>query len=168
MRFFLVISIWIIIVGGLWGYITQRDLKRLQIVAASPVDLRAAGTFSIQLTPTFSTEADPFALTTTETPSSRFQCKLNGSPLSTGEVDLQRGKGIRYEDITGMLQGHNEIYVEASPPLSESNIEHGVRVRLYQDQTLIVDKTVWSSLGAQVSGTVSFSHQPQKEDEHDH
>jgi len=168
MRFFLVISIWIVIVGGLWSYISHRDFNRQQIVAASPVDLHVDGKFSMEITSTFSTEEDPFALTTTSATTSTFEVKLNGIPMVTDEATLQRGQSIRYENITGMLEGQNEIYVAATPPLLEDTLEHGIRVKLYKGQTLIIDKTVWASLGTQVSGTVSFNHAQNKEDDHDH
>lgn len=168
MRFFLVISIWIVIVGGLWGYISQRDYKRQQIVASSPVDLSVQGDFSVEITPTFSTEEDPFALTVSDSTVAPFEIKLNGTSLETEIVDLQRGQKLRLEKISGMLAGHNEFFITASPPLSEDNLEHGIRIKLFEDQTLIVDKTVWSGLGSQVSGTVSFTHMKQQEDDHDH
>lgn len=168
MRFFLVISIWIVIVGGLWSYISQRDFHRSQYVAASPIDLRVTGDFSIEITPTFSTEKDPFALVTAETPDTNFQFKLNGTLLDTDKVDLHRGQSLQFNKVGGVLEGHNEIYVEASPPVTEDQIEHGLRIKLYQEQTLILDKTVWSSLGTQVSATVSFNHDQNKRDAHDH
>ena len=168
MRFLLVVTIWVVIVGGLWGYIADRDAKRQQIVAATPMDLSVDGQFAIEVTPTFSTEEDPFALTTSDNSASPLTVKLNGMAIDIHTQEVLRGKTIRYEDLSGVLSGHNEIYVAASPPLSENTLEHGVRVKVYEDRTLVVDQTVWADQGALVSGTISFSHSKNQEGSHDH
>ncbi len=168
MRFLMVVAIWIVIVGGLWSYISHRDAKRELIVASTPIDLTVAGQYAIEITPTFSTENDPFALKTSDNAMSSFQVKLNGSALDMNVLELQRGKTIRNEAIGTALSGHNEIFVNASPPVSESALEHGIRVKFYQDNTLIVDKTIWADQGALVSGTISFNHSQTEETSHDH
>ena len=168
MRFLLVVIIWVVIVGGLWSYIADRDTKRQQIVAATPMDLSVEGQFAIEVTPTFSTEEDPFALTTSDSIVSPLTVKLNGMTVDSHSQEVLRGKTIRIEDVSGVLSGHNEIYVTASPPMSENTLEHGVRVKLYENSALVVDQTVWADQGALVSGTVSFSHSTNKEGSHDH
>ena len=168
MRFILVVTIWIVIVGGLWNYISHRDARRELIVATTPIDLTLEGQFTLEITPTFSTENDPFALTTSDNAASPFEVKLNGYVLDMNVLGLQRGETIRNEKVGGVLTGHNEIYVNASPPLSENTLENGIRIKFYQDDTLIVDKTVWADQGALVSGTISFNHSETKEASHDH
>ncbi len=168
MRFLLVVAIWIVIVGGLWNYISHRDAKRELIVATTPIDLTLEGQFTLEITPTFSTEDDPFALTTSDNAASPFEVKLNGNALDMDVLEFQRGETIRNEKVGGVLTGHNEIYVNASPPLSENTLEHGIRVKFYQDDTLIVDRTVWADQGALVSGTISFNHSQTEEASHDH
>ncbi len=168
MRFLLVVIIWVVIVGGLWGYINQRDSKRQQVVATIPVDLTVGGKFIIEITPTFSVEDDPFALTTTDTKASPLKVKLNGIELVLDADEILRGETIRQEDVEGVLVGHNEIYVTASPPLSENTLEHGVRVKLLDQNGLLVDQTVWAQQGAIVSGTISFSHLQSEEEKHEH
>jgi hypothetical protein len=167
MRFLLVVTIWVFIVGGLWSYVSHRDAKRQHIVADTPVDLSVEGQFAIEITPTFSTEKDPFALVTSDS-SSTFEVKLNGAAIEFDTEDLLRGRTVRVADISGVLSGHNELLVTASPPLSENTMEHGIRVKFYEDSTLLVDKTLWTQQGALVSGTISFSHSNAKEDSHGH
>lgn len=168
MRFFLVVIIWIVIVGGLWSYISHRDGKRLEVTRQTPVNLSVEGHFSIELTPTFSTEEDPFALTATDTPTSNLEVKLNGVAIALDAQAVLRGETIRIDNITGMLVGHNEIYLNASPPLSENSLEHGVRLKVFEDSSIIVDETLWSDQGALVSGTISFSHLQKEEGDNDH
>lgn len=168
MRFLMVVAIWIVIVGGLWNYISQRDAKRELIVAATPIDLSVDGQYALEITPTFSTEDDPFALKTSDNTASSFEVKLNGNALDMSVMGFQRGETIRNAKVGGVLTGHNEIYVNASPPLSENTLEHGIRVKFYRDNTLIVDKTVWAEQGALVSGTISFNHSQTEEAGHGH
>lgn len=168
MRFLMVVAIWIVIVGGLWNYISQRDAKRELIVAATPIDLSVDGQYALEITPTFSTEDDPFALKTSDNTASSFEVKLNGNVLDMSVLEFQRGETIRNAKVGGVLTGHNEIYVNASPPLSENTLEHGIRVKFYRDNTLIVDKTVWAEQGALVSGTISFNHSQTEEASHGH
>ena len=168
MRFFLVFIIWVVIVGGLWGYIANRDARRLEAAPVAIADLSIEGEFAIELTPTFSTEEDPFALTTTKTNAPPLELKLNGTQLSLPTQEILRGETIRLETISGMLAGHNEIYVNASPPFSESTLEHGIRIRVLENEVSIADETIWAGQGALVSGTISFSHRKEKEKSHDH
>ena len=168
MRFFLVALIWVVIVGGLWGYISNRDARRQQAAPVASIDLSVSGNFAIEITPTFSTEQDPFALTTSQTETQPVDISLNGSPLVLPTEELIRGEMIRLESVPGVLAGHNEIYLSASPPLSESNLEQGVRIKVYEDSTLLADDTVWAEQGALVSGTVSFSLKRQEGDDHGH
>ena len=168
MRFLLVVAIWVVIVGGLWTYVAQRDLRREQIIAPTPADITVEGQFSIEVTPTFSLEDDPFALTTSTTSGPLLEVKLNGMPIDIGQSEVQRGQVIRLESIDGVLQGHNEIYVSASPPLSESGMEHGIRVKFFDKSSLLLDETVWAERGARVSGSVSYEHSQPGEASHDH
>ena len=168
MRFFLVVIIWIVIVGGLWNYISNRDARRELIVASIPVDMTVEGSFAVEITPTFSTEEDPFALTSGDNSEAPFEVRLNGMALDIAFTQLQRGETIRRDDVTGVLDGHNAIYVMASPPMSESAMEHGIRIKFYQDNIPLVDTTVWADQGALVSGTISFNYTQNEEAGHDH
>jgi len=167
MRFFLVLFIWVIIVGGLWSYITHRDARRQQVIPQAAKDLAIDGRFAIAITPTFSAEKDPFALTTTESDTPPLEIRLNGTPLELPSREVRRGEIILLESITGMLTGHNEIYVNASPPLSESTLQNGVRVEVFEDEVTIAETTVWAGEGALVSGTLSFNHGRKAEGGHD-
>lgn len=167
MRFILTLVIWLVIVGGLWLYTQQRDAAIGQ-AAASLVDLTVDETITIELTSTFNVEEDPFALQTDDTPSLGIELKLNGSDIPLSDQSVQRGQVIRIDDVSGVLKGHNELYLKASPPAEESNIDQGVRVRLLINGDPVEDHTMWSTSGALVSGGFSFEYNPDKEEPHDH
>ena len=64
MRFILSLTIWLILVGGLYGYTQLRDKSRSVSVERQPQVAAAIGEYSLRLTPTFTVERDPFALIT--------------------------------------------------------------------------------------------------------
>ena len=168
MRFVLTISIWIIIVGGLWMYTSARDtgLKR-QAGGVLPVVDTVDETFVIEITPTFGVEKDPFALQTGDMPEKGVELRLNGQPLDLGGETMAHGKVFRLSGVTGVNIGYNEVYLKASPPVVENDSEHGVRLKIVQGDTIIADETMWSSGGSLVSGTLSFIYE-KLEAGHDH
>ncbi len=166
MRFLLCLAIWIMFVGGLYAYTEQRDRTVPERVAA-PVAEQSQERISIELTPTFSVEDDPFALRT-EQQAGPFELRLNGRAVETGDLAISRGQTLLISDLDLTLGDHNEVYIKASPPLSESNMTHGIRLRLLDHERILADQTVWSSGGGLVSGTVPFSLNDTPDTDHDH
>ncbi len=166
MRFILSLLIWVVFVGGLYLYTTGRDRSSARISAApAPIEKEAAP-IRLELTPTFSAQEDPFALKTNKQ-SEPFEIRLNGSIVPVENLALTRGKTIIIDDISAVSGALNELFVKASPPVSESSLGHGVRVRLLSRGGALADETIWSSGGGLVSGTVSFSTGGQSGDQHD-
>lgn len=169
MRFILTILIWIIFVGGLWGYTTQRDAALPQGPAQPAAPKILTGSYVLEITPSFSIEKDPFALVldddSSQTPG--LEIRLNGRTLEVDAEPIKRGKVIRITKNLKLSQGFNEFYVKASPPMAETDLDHGLRVRLLDRSVPVVDQTIWGSSGAVVAGTVSFSLAAHKEDVHD-
>ena len=169
MRFLLCILIWILFVGGLWAYTVQRDAALPQAPGKVPVGKTLTGEYVLEITPSFSTEKDPFAQAADdESQDSGLEIRLNGQPLAVEAGEILRGKVIRITDGIKLSPGFNEFYVKASPPMSETNLDHGIRVRLTDRGAPLVDRTVWGSRGAVVTGTVSVTLAAQKEGSHDH
>ena len=71
-------------------------------------------------------------------------------------------------NLGGVRDDHNELFVKASPPEAESNLSHGVRVRLLSGGRVLADKTIWSGGGGLVSGSVFFSLSDTAENAHGH
>ncbi|MBI9090782.1 MAG: hypothetical protein JEZ12_16315 [Desulfobacterium sp.] len=168
MRFLFCLVIWIVVVGGLRVYTWHRDAG----LPAGPSPVQAVeqveGAFLLELTPTFSLEKDPFALDTGTQSDALLTLNLNGRTLEVPEGELLRGKKIRIRDLPWLQAGSNEIYVKASPPLAESMMDHGLRVRLLDRGFVIADNTVWGDRGALVSGTIRFRLTLSEDDGHDH
>jgi len=168
MRFILCIVIWIIFVGGLWVYTWQRDAKLPDSPLAAPPVETVKGNYRLEITPTFSVETDPFALQADTPQTEAIELRLNGQLLQQLDEAISRGKTLKLFNIPEILTGFNEIFVSASPPISETDLDHGIRIRLLDGETIIVDDTVWAGGGARVSGSVSFQMSMKADDEHDH
>lgn len=170
MRFLLTMLIWIFFVGGLWAYTARRDAS----LPGSPAQVAApkmlTRSYVLEITPGFTIEKDPFALVLDNDASQPpgLELRLNGQSLGVDAGKIQRGKVIRITKNLNLSQGFNEFYVKASPPMAETGLDHGLRVRLLDRQTPVVDQTVWGR--AVVAGTVSFTlaAPTETEDDHDH
>lgn len=168
MRFLFSLILWILLVGGLWLYTWQRDNA---LEGGGPERVRLAEAteeYSLELTPTFNIEKDPFALQLDDRQAAALEVRINGVLVEVGEEPIQRGKVLRLEQVKHLVLGSNELHLKGSPPAIESGVDHGIRVRLLQAGGEIVDKTIWSSQGALVSGTVSFHLEARREADHDH
>lgn len=157
MRFLLSAAIWLVLIGGLWVFTSQRDAGVVQ-TPRTVVDHTAQGSFAIEVTTTFTLEDDPFAIQTDNTKSTGMDLRLNGRRLALAEEKPSRGQTIRMDKVEGVLQGHNEVYVQASPPVAESHLEQGLRIKFFVDGNLIADRTFWSSSGATISDSLSFDY----------
>ena len=165
MRFLLCLVIWFIFVGGLFFYTSGRNRAHENRTAPPPVAARAETRVTLELTPTFSVQDDPFALKTEER-QGPFEIRINGVSIASADLGVGRGQTLVIADLNIVLGEHNEVFIKASPPLSESQLDHGVRVRLLDRERVLADETVWSS-GGLVSGTVIFSSPTQAESDHE-
>jgi hypothetical protein len=167
MRFFLTALIWLIMFGGLSLYIYQRDRHAPEPIQA-PVRQAVAGEdFTLEITPTFSPEADPFALQGNTEAGASLLVRTAEQVLFRGEA-LEPGVPVRVNPVPGLIEGRNELYLQAQPPLGESSRDHAVRVRLLQDSRVVVDETLWGRSGANVAGTMPFTLAEMAEEHHDH
>jgi len=167
MRFLLVALLWLIIIGGLRMYFTEHQGNAV-VPSVSSAPTPASGGYRLALTPTFSVEPDPFALQTDSNKDTGVIIRINGQPLNLGDRTLREGKVLLLEGLSGVNQGNNDIFVQASPPVAESGRSQGLRVQLFVDETALLDTTLWSAEGALVSGTVPFAVPMSKEAAHAH
>lgn len=167
MRFLLVLAIWLVIVGGLYQYIAWRD-RAANVPAAGVAAVQiSSGEITLEITPTFSLEEDPFALKSGEGGDTSLEIRLNGKLLAVSPADLQRGRPFAIAAANGILVGRNEIHVKASPPVAEGSLDHALRVRVIERDAVLTDHSLWSSGGAVISGAVGFDIR-EKEAGHDH
>lgn len=147
---------WIVFVGGLAFYMQHRAAN---VPASNPVVAvaRAEGHFTLEITPTFAVEPDPFALVVDDaTAPPALLVRLGAQEILRVTDRLEAGASLRLEPVTGLAAGINEIYLEASPPVDEIAKSYAVRMRLLRGGLMLADKTFWSSSGEKVSDILRF------------
>lgn len=167
MRFALVAVIWLVFVGGMWGYVQQRDARQPDGPVAAPVHDTLDVSVTLEITPTFSSEKDPFALDTGDGDQGALVVTVNGVSVPV-DAALERGMTLVRDNVTGLNRGFNELYISAPPAASETLLTNGIRVRVLRQGAVIEDQTLWGEKGAVISGTIGFDLAEQKGDDHDH
>lgn len=168
MRFALTALIWLIMVGGLTLYIQQRDRRLPPPVRTPATEAVPMEDYTLEITPAFSPEPDPFALKGGPAASASLLVRLGERELFRSERALPAGKAVSLHKVAGLVVGHNELYLQAAPPVSEALMDHAVRVRLLQGNRELFDQTLWGSSGAVVAGTIPFTLEKGGEAGHDH
>lgn len=157
LRFLLTIFIWITFVGGVGVYMHLRDSGQASPALAEAAPEAARAVYDIELTPTFSAQADPFALRTTDDDTPAITVTLNGASIGAIPSDISPGQPWLRRAVPGVVQGANEIYVQTAPPVSAGGTRHAVRVRILRNGQPTAETTFWNDGGASVSGTLRFT-----------
>lgn len=149
MRIVLALLIWVVLAGGLALYMHNRST----VQSAPEMVLHAAhGEFAVEVTTTFPLEPDPFALRSDgNEDASALVVRVNGREVLRRTERVEPGAPIVVERITGLAQGDNEFYVEATPPLNMVGRSQAVRVRVLQDSSVIADHSLWSDQGNRIA-----------------
>ncbi len=155
MRFVLVAAIWVVLVGGLSLYSYRRDLQKPPPVAGAAVNEAPGEAYTLEVTPSFATAADPFALRGDPSDAATVVVRLADRELYRSDKPLPAGVTQSLNPVPGLVFGHNEIYLKAVPPQGEST-DHAVRVRLLQGGRVLLERTLSAKNGAVVAGTLPF------------
>jgi hypothetical protein len=169
MRPLIAVVIWVVLVGGLVLFVQSREaVETAQSFRLVPVQ----GTYALEITPTFAAEPDPFALRVEdEEQPSALTVKLNGKEVLRLTDRVDAGASIRVEPLRGLVEGGNELYLEANPPTKEAGRSHAVRVRVLRDGIPLSDRSFWSGQGSKIATTLRVNTIPggqQEEDGHAH
>jgi hypothetical protein len=145
------VLIWIVLVGGFTLYVNTREpVKTVQAVGPRT----AEGAYVLEITPSFAPEPDPFALRAErETEAPAVVLTVNGKEALRIGHRIEPGIPIRVEPVPGLVQGDNELFIEANPPLTATRMAHAVRVRLLHGERTIGDRSFWSEPGSRIAET---------------
>lgn len=166
MRFLLVVAIWLVLVGGLALYGYQRDRQLPPQAALQGLREARAETCTLEITPSFTTAADPFALKGDPGAAATLLVRTADRELFRSERALPAGVTQTVNPVPGLVEGNNEIYLRAAPPHGET-LDHAVRVRLLLGGRVVVDSTIWGERGALVSGAIPFRIEAAGEGNHE-
>jgi len=161
MRPVLAVCVCFVLLGGLALFMSSKhEGSGFRTVESKP----AVGGFSLEITPSFTVEPDPFALRTSsgEQPAALI-VKVNGREVLRREDRVEGGAPLVAQNITEMIEGENELYVEANPPLDQANNAHAIRAKVVRDGEQIADRTLWSEPGVKLAATFRIQVRPQEE-----
>ncbi len=167
MRILGVILVWVVIIGAITFYMThQTPVKQVQ--EDQPISEVETATCSFEVTPTFTAEPDPFALSDSGE-SSALILKLGKRVLLNTSDAIEAGIPLTVGPVKDIKKGTHELYVETSPPLNSFNKHYALRVKVFQDEESVAEKTIWAAPGGKIAGTLQFNiHSPEHKDQHDH
>jgi hypothetical protein len=160
MRPAIAVLIWLIIIGGLSAYMHKRETIR----PGSTYEVQeASGNFAVEITTTFDVEPDPFALRTDSgTAAPAMLVRINGQDVLRQAEKVERGMPIRLEPVPALIQGHNELYIEANPPMDQTAQSLAMRVRVFQGNQPVADQSIWSEAGSKIAAALPVEIQPEK------
>ena len=169
MRPVLAIAVWVVLIGGLsWYMQTRQEVAAVQ--GFQPTALEAK--ITLEVTPSFAVEPDPFALRVDEKDQAvALLVRLNGRDVLKKSEKLVGGSQVTVDDVQGLVEGSNEFYVEANPPLNQASQSHAVRIRVKRVNETLAERTLWSEPGSRIAATFSLEVKPTKpvqDDDHGH
>lgn len=156
MRFALVAVIWLILVGGMALYTYERERRQPPPIAEPVTKEASMEAYSLEITPTFATAADPFALQGDPDAAATLLVRVGERVLYRSDEPLAAGETVSVRPVPGLVIGLNEIYLRAVPPRGAA-MDHALRVRLLQGGRVVLDETLWGEKGRNVSGSVPFT-----------
>lgn len=152
-RLALVALVWLVIIGGT-ALLQQKETPKSSTEA--PTEISVQGDYSLELTPTFKTEKDPFALQDDDSQPSAVTVAVSGKQFFASDA-LDADVPVRITLPEGLVAGVNEILVKASPPLYEEGSQpqsNAVRLQLLRGEIPIAQDTFWAEAGQNVVGTL--------------
>lgn len=166
MRPVLAAMIWIVLIGGLtWHMHSRENPKPIMSHEAREAD----GRFSLAITATFPMEPDPFALRIGDQLAPSLVVKVNGQEVLRRTESVAAGAPIHVEHVTGLVEGGNEFYLEANPPMALSSLPQAARIQVLRDGYPVIERSLWSEPGWKMATTFSLRIEaPRPKEKHPH
>ena len=159
--------VWVLFVGGVTLYMGHRHSAMGQ--PATAMALRTVDrTYLVEVTTSFTAEADPFALRTdTSEEAPALLLRLGDTELLRLSDGVVAGQPRRLEAVQGLTRGSNELFVKATPPTALEGRQF-VQLRVLQGGQSLAETVLWSEGGAAVAGSLRFVLEEDEEDGHEH
>ena len=152
MRPILALLVPIILLGGL--QLSMELRPRATAPTAAIAATTAAGKFTIEISLTFDAGPDEFALNATDAPS--LVVRLQGRELLRRTDAVEGGRPIQITDVQGLVEGANELYIEATPMDASRLQALALRVQVLRDGSPIATETLWAEPGESIRGSVAL------------
>lgn len=160
MRPLAAVAIWVVLIGGLAFYTYVRE-EPAPAISDEVEEVR--GQFSLRVTATFVQEPDPFALRVDDRHPPSLLVRINGREVVRRTETIAAGAPIVVEQVKGFLEGGNEFYLESNPPLALAGLPQAVRVEVFQNRQLILERCIWAEPGWKVAATFGIRIAPSRE-----
>jgi len=158
------------LLGGMSAYMQLKSQRHAVKPTYEPPP--ALGIYSLELTPNFSAEKDPFALDIGDTADgpALVELKFGKRVLLAERSAVKAGHALRVDSVEGIRVGKNQFHVSVAVPADKLTGSHAVRIRILRDDVQVADQTLWSEPGHPVSGEVTLDVAPLEEESapHDH
>jgi hypothetical protein len=149
MRPLVVATLALAIFGALAAY--ERFVDTLpERTHASEEASAARGKFSVELTLSFDAAKDDFALENEPA----VVVRMAGRDLIRADEPLTSGTPLRADDVAGIVQGNNAFFFRAVPAQDFMSRPCAARLRIFRDDDVIGENTLWSPPGGVVEGEV--------------
>ena len=156
MRIVLAILTWVLFVGGLALYMTTRQVEPLpqQEVLQSTM---AGEELALELTADFPLEPDPFGLWSGDSPeTAALTVRTPRREVFRVSHPVDANRTLRLEPIPDLVEGTNELYLEASPPLEVAGQPLSLTVRLLRHGNPATEQVLRAPDGGRIAGTFRF------------
>ena len=174
MRPLLALALTLIVLGSVQAYMSFVDgLPKYQSVV--PVETQATGQFRLELT--LSQDAQPDAF---EAISLLVTLPRQGDRvIIRSEEVISCANPIVIDSLAGFVAGDNELFVQVGVgdvgfgdvgSVAEGPPPAAIRIRLYRDQQVLVEETLWAAPGEPIQGKVVIPvpESPQQDEASDH
>jgi hypothetical protein len=159
--------IWVVFAGGLMIYMLQRG-SAAQTPANEIFVETAKGVYTLVVTTTFAAQPDPFALTAGDEAPAALQIRMGSRVLLHKTDDIMPGRPMPVTIDEGLVEGTNELFIEASPPVDSVDRAQAVRLQLLRDGLTVAQDTFWADPGEKISKIFRFDIEKRRKDtEHD-
>ncbi len=149
MKFILTVAVWIVTAGIVFFFFAYRGSENTE---SGHTQFYAEREITIDITTTFSTGEDPFALDI-GAKQKGFTVLLDGKKIY--ETDSGVTKGVPVElKAAGAAAGKHEITVNASP-VSDGGV-NAVRIRALIDGNVVSEDTQWFEDGQEIVAALRF------------
>jgi hypothetical protein len=148
MRFILTALVWIVIPSLIFFVFTLRNHDMAELDDQTSIHAKAA----FEITATFTTEKDPFALDIGSDGS--FTVMLDGRTIFTAESGIKDRQAFRTEEFD-ITAGTHELFVKANP--ADTTLSNCVRIRAIVNGNPATDESYWFDPGQSVNASHIFS-----------
>jgi hypothetical protein len=164
-RIIAAILVWVLFLGGMSLYMHAREHSDTVSIKPSGFQI-AKDRYSLEITPTFSLQPDPFALQLdNDNTQYTLLVRMGKKEILKISDRMEAGAPIKIDPLEGVTVGYNELYIEASPSIELSSQSQAVRVRILRGNQSVFEKTIWTIPGGKAVDTVYFGVDIQSKEE---